>query len=210
MMRYKLPLIGFLFTLVGCTDNIDTLTREYRNTINESIDALMMITDERSAKRIQVLVLDNMSPRFKEIDRKLEIVVANRTKAEIVKDVFESDGFQLYLTDLTMNRQRLAVETTRLRDVFNKLKKVERDRLDEEGLFDEEPDMTKICPTLVELVDKEGKIDELRNQILQPKLLQKVANFPNMKVNNYDALFQKFLERRKKSFVSDNDVEIVH
>lgn len=196
MMKLKLLLLGSLFAMVGCTDTIDSITREYRNCINESVDALTVIKDDESARRMRVRVFNMLPHRFKDIDNKIKIVQTNRTKAEFIKETFESDGFQLYLTDLEVNRQRMGLEVTRLRNLVSQLVKRERQLLDEAGFPDQEVNLTELCPNLNKLVVEESMLDPLVQQLKEPRLLQIVSGFPSWKVNGYENMFAKFVERR--------------
>ena len=198
MTCYKWSLLGVLFTLVGCTDTIDSVTREYRNASNEAIDALTMVTDDASAHRMTIRVFTPMAERFKSIDNKLKIIETNRpTKLAFVKEVMESDGFQLYLTDLEVNRQRMSLEVARLRNLANDYIKKERQRLDDEGKLDEQVNVTTVCPNLAKLALEDSTLSVLREQLVRPQLLEKVNNFPNWNVTGYDVIYSKFKERRK-------------
>src|SRR5205085_11426354 len=76
--RSRLILIGLLFLVVGCTDNIDSVTREYRAVNNEAIDALMMITTEAKAREMTIRVFKPLLKRYEGINNKLKIVKSNR------------------------------------------------------------------------------------------------------------------------------------
>src|SRR5207253_7776082 len=93
MMRFRLLLLGLVFGAVGCTDSIDTVTREYRALNNEAIDALTMITTEAKAQEMTIRVFKPMRDKYMAIDKKLTIVKSNRDKPEFAKEVLESDGF---------------------------------------------------------------------------------------------------------------------
>jgi hypothetical protein len=199
MNRYHLIFVGMVFLLVGCTDNIDSITREYRNQNNEAIDALMMISDDASAARMTHRVFKPMQFRYKDIDNKLHIVKVNRSKKELVKEVLESDGFQIYLNELDMNRMRMSMEMARIRDVMNQYGKEERVRLDEEGKFNEEINYKQICPNIHDVL-LGSELESLKQNLTQPKLIEIFAQFPQMKVDIYPNLYSKFLERRKTTF----------
>src|SRR5258708_6294163 len=115
MMRFRLLVLGLVLVSAGCTDSIDTVTREFRALNNEAIDALMMITTEAQAKRMTVRVFRPMSEKYQAINKKLTIVRANRDKAEFAKEMLESDSFHIYLTDLQLNGARRDLEIQRLK-----------------------------------------------------------------------------------------------
>ncbi len=196
-MKPKLLLVVLIFSTVGCTDTIDTVTREYRNTNNEVIDALMMVTDEATASRIKIRVVDPSLFRYQGIDARLNIVRSNRTKKEFVKETFESDGFQLYLTDLEVNRQRLGLEIARLRNVADGYAKEKRKELDDQGLFDQPVNIAQICPDLFKLVYVEGTLKPVAEQLTQPKLLEMVAQFGDWKVEDFGKMLDAFRAKRK-------------
>jgi len=197
-MKTKLLPLGLLFFAVGCTDTFDTICREYRNTNNEAIDALTMVTDNDSAKRYTMRIFGPMMHRYKDIDTKVKIIEVNRTKSDFVKELFESDGFQLYIADLEVNRQRMALEVTRLRYLLKQYGDKERDRLDAEGERNKEVNLAVVCKELYDLVEIESNLEPLRNQLTKPKLFDMMAQFPNWKVKNYEILYGKFIEKRKQ------------
>ena len=51
MKKRCLLVLCLVAGLSGCTDTIDSVTREYRNANNEAIDAMMMVTSEARAGR---------------------------------------------------------------------------------------------------------------------------------------------------------------
>jgi hypothetical protein len=199
MNRYHLLFAPLVFALAGCVDTIDTLTREYRNQNNEAIDALMMVSDDASAARMTHRVFKPMAARYKNIDEKVNILKVNRVKKELVKEVYESDGFQIYLTEIDMNKMRLSMEMARIRDVMNQYGKEERARLDDEGKFNEEVNYKEICPNIHALLTG-SELESLKQNLTQPKLLDLVREFPQWKVDIYPVLYSKFLERRKTTF----------
>ena len=186
MIRRCLLILGLLLLLTGCTDSIDSVTRELRNMNNEVIDAMMMVTNETQAHRMNARVFKPMRERYGEIERKLKIVNANRLKKEFAKEVLESDGMQVYLTDLAVNRQRFALEMTRLRNLHKQI------------LDDADPQQPpqKICPVLHEMMTKEGFFDPVQKQLYAPTLVKMMHDFPTWKLQGYDEMWVKFAERR--------------
>lgn len=181
MKPYHLLVVAMLFCLVGCTDTIDTLTREYRNASNELIDAMMMITDEPSAKSYTQRVIKPSTARYKEIDNKLKIVRANRTKKEFVEEVLDSTGFQLFLADNEVNWLRFQKEKKRLLH----LKK----------LYDQKGES---CQALAALADG-NEMDTLKQQLEQPQLWEMAKQFKDWKVDTFEAKMKEF-EKRRETF----------
>ncbi len=180
MMR---PHLGFaVLTLVtaGCVDTVDTVAREYRNSNNEVIDAMMVITTESQADGMTARIFKPMNDRYDAIDRKLTILITNRTKKEIVNEVYESEGVHMYLVELEINRQRYALEMTRLRNLHRQL-----------------VDAHQECPKLDEIVNKEDTLKKLRDQLNNPEFMKLMNQFGTYKVENYPAILAKFNERRK-------------
>jgi hypothetical protein len=205
-MKPKLLLVILIFTMVGCTDTIDSVCREYRNTNNEIIDALMMVTDEDSADRMKKRVIDPAVFRYRDIDARLTIVRSNRTKKEFVKETLESDGFQLYLTDLEVNRQRLSLEICRLRNLAEGYEKEERKKLNDP----EQPvNLASVCPTLHKFVYMEGTLQPVMEQLKQPKLLDMVAQFGDWKVEGLGEMLKAFNAKREKSFQVKQKIDLV-
>jgi hypothetical protein len=191
MMKYKLPLLALVFVAAGCTDDVDSVAREYRATTNEAIDALMMVTSEASAHRMTERVLKPMQKRYENIDKKLGLVIYNRTKAEFVKEVLESDGVHIYLTDLEVNKGRLDLEMKRLKH-----------------LYDAEIEAGEVCPKLGELVTKDGILNPLNKNLKESDLQRRMKEFPNWKVASYNELLAKHMERRK-TFLPKRDIKLV-
>lgn len=191
MMKYKLTLLALICVAAGCTDDVDSVVREYRATTNEAIDALMMVTSEAAADRMTVRVLKPMQKRYENIDKKLGLVKYNRTKAEFVKEVLESDGVHIYLTDLMVNHGRLDLEMKRLKH-----------------LYKAEIDAGEVCPKLEELVkDKSSILEPLKKNLEDPELRRMMKEFPNWKVASYNELLTKFTERHK-TFLPKRDVKL--
>ena len=199
MIRRCLLILGLLLLLTGCTDSIDSVTRELRNMNNEVIDAMMMVTNETQASRMNVRVFKPMRDRYGEIERKLKIVNANRLKKEFAKEVLESDGMQVYLTDLAVNRQRFALEMTRLRNLYKQI-------LDDAA--DPQQPPQKICPVLHELMTKEGFFDPVQKQLYAPTLVKMMNDFPTWKLEGYDEMWAKFAKRRL-AFLPPRDIALV-
>ena len=190
MKKSKGVLLLLVLTLTGCTDNVETVTREYRAATNEGIDAMTMITTDAQAGRMITLVFKPLSKRYEVIDRKLFIVQSNRTKAEMAKEMLESDGLQIYLTDLQVNRQRYSLEITRLRNLYKQY--LDKEREAKGG----EVKPQDVCPNLHDVLFKNDTLDVLRKQMTSPELVTLMTGFPQAKLKDYDAMYVKFLERR--------------
>jgi hypothetical protein len=182
MKPYHLPVVAMLFCLVGCTDTIDTLTREYRNATNELVDALMMITDEASAKSYTNRVIKPSTARYKEIDNKLTIVRANRTKKEFVEEVLDSNGFLLFQADRMLNQERLALEKKRLLHL--------KRQYQQKG---------EQCPSIASLAVG-AELDTLKQQLEQPKLIDMFNQFKDWKVDTFQDKIGKYNDKWEKVF----------
>src|ERR1041385_2718370 len=148
MMRCRLSVVFLLLVLTGCTDTIDSVTREYRNGLNEGIDAMMMITDEKSAAVMRSRVFNHLPTRFKSIDEHLNTVKDNRaTNLIFATEMLESDGFQLYFTETRINADRFWVELERIEHVAGLY--VKKKREEENDFASSDDDMRKkACPML--------------------------------------------------------------
>jgi hypothetical protein len=136
-----------LFLLTGCTETIDSVSREYRNATNEGIDALMMITDDRSAEIMRSRVFVHLSSRFKTIDEHFQVVKDNRSNIDFIKEMLESDGFQMYFTESTVNAERFWMEVQRIENVADIYIKKKRDA-DNDFASSADEVRQKACPNL--------------------------------------------------------------
>jgi|ERR1043165_6330095 hypothetical protein len=184
MMKRNMVFLCLALLLAGCTDTIDTTTREYRNTTNEAIDAMMMITNNTQAKNMKIRIFKPLIDRYAGTDKRVDAVKGNRSKKEFVKEVFESDSLHIYLTELPINRQRFTLELTRLRTLQKKL--IEED---------------KECTDLTELLTIDSYLGPLRKHLQNPKIVEMMQEFPGlMKTEKeYPAMFDQF-EKKRKSF----------
>ena len=214
MMRLRLLVVGLVLVSAGCTDSVETVTREYRAMNNEAIDALMMITTEAQAKYMTNRVFKRMGDRYGKIDYKLRIVKSNREKSEYAKEMLESDGFHIYLTDLQVNNQRLGLEINRLRNLRDQYVERERELLIAEG--DADPgiiDPRKVCPWIEDLLPPPGQtssqtLKPLYDQLTKPEMVQQLIQFPRDKVKDFPVMFLKFAERRKV-FEPKRDIRLI-
>jgi len=206
MIKRVLLLLALLLGAVGCTDTPDSLAREYRNTTNEGLDAMMMVTSDRQAYRMNVRVFSTLRDRYDALDKKLELVRSNRTKKEFITEIFASDGVNLYFSELEVNKQRYTLEITRLRHLYGQYMDRERKRLEDLGEDPEKANENDACPNLAKIMGK-GGLDSLRNQLTQPKLLQMVTQFGSWKVEEFTALHKKMMDRRGS--LNAVDVELV-
>jgi hypothetical protein len=152
-----------------------------------------------------------MKDRYGNIDRKLGIVKDNRGPTDFAKEVLESDGMQLYLSDLQMNVQRYGLEMTRLRNLHKQILDREREVLMESGDANPKIKPEEICPKLHALVTKKENLDVLEKQLLQPDLVKALATFPTAKGvgEPYDKAWVKFTERRV-TFLPQREIKLVH
>jgi hypothetical protein len=185
-MKRLLCLTILLLTATGCVDNIESLTREYRAATNEGIDALSMITSEAHAKRMSTRVFKPMTDRFQKLDKKLDIIKNNRTKVEMVEELFDSDGLHIFLSDLIVNRQRFALEIIRLRAL-------EKHLVDEAGAQD---NPRTACPALHDLLNMAEALKPLRRQLTDNEIYRLLDQLPAWKTKNYEEMYAKFEKRR--------------
>jgi hypothetical protein len=196
-MMIRNVLFLLILLLAGCVDTIDTVTREYRNTNNEAIDAMMMITSEAQAKRMTIRVFKPLTDRYKEIDKRLDAVQANRSKKEFVKEVCESNGTHLYLTELEVNRQRFSLEFIRLKHLMKAYVDRERELLIAGGDANPQINERELCPTLATMLTSDQSLGPVRAQLKSPKLLDVMSTFPSYKLQEYEKAFDVFLKKRE-------------
>src|SRR5205085_8117771 len=130
-----------------------------------------------------IRVFKPLQKRYEGINNKLKIVKSNREKFEYAKEVLESDGFHLYLSDLQVNGQRFALEILRLRNLRNQYVERERELLMAEGEAD--PgfiDPKRVCPWIHDLVEVQvggmgggggggDVLSSLRDNLTKPELI---------------------------------------
>jgi hypothetical protein len=194
------PALVLLF-LTGCTENMDSISRQLRNCNNEAIDAMMMVTSEKQAERMLTRVLKPLNERYKDIERKLESWEANRTGKEMVEDTFKSNGFYLYIAELEVNRQRFGLEKARLRKLYQQYLES----------ADNDPAVSPRdrYPNLYELVMTDRILKTIETQLRDPKLKLVVNRFPEFKnVENYRELYEKEFLKRKETIKADR-IELV-
>jgi hypothetical protein len=202
--RRVLLLPALTLLLTGCTDNMDSITRELRNCNNEAIDAMMMVTSEEQALRMTKRVLKPLQPRYSDIEEKLKSWESNRTKKEMVEETFKSNGFYLYIAELQVNKQRFGMEKARLRNLYKQYQKRKLDEMRAAG--DNDPVITnprEVCPNLYDLVVNDTVLKNIESQLRDPKLKQIVGRFPDLKVDNYRELFDQEFKKRRETIKSD-------
>ncbi|MBI1830284.1 MAG: hypothetical protein HYR84_02400, partial [Planctomycetes bacterium] len=203
-----LLLFGVLAS-AGCTDSVDSVCREYRAAINESIDALAMITTEAHAARMKIRVFAPMGKRFEDIGKRMDNVKSNRDKNEMATEMLTSDGLQIYITDLQVNRQRYGLEIVRLRNLYKQYMERERELLVNEGMNDPAIDGKAVCPVLHDLL-YEGALETLRSHLVKSPILGMMSQMQTWKkVKDYPGLYLKFSERRK-IFAPKRDIKLVN
>jgi hypothetical protein len=164
MMKAKWLLSLGIVALAGCTDTIDSICREYRNTDNEVIDALMMITTEEKAAEMNTRVFKGLKERYKRIDDKYKAWEINQeTNLELVKQILTSDGMHLYRAELAKNRKRFALEMQRL------------SKLRSQYLEDaEDGDLKRVAPTLEVMGNEAHALGPFAEQLSGPHLEKKI------------------------------------
>ncbi|MBM3996146.1 MAG: hypothetical protein FJ303_18645 [Planctomycetes bacterium] len=196
MKPVQVLLLLFVLAAAGCTDNVNSVCQEYRAAINESIDALTVITTEAQAERMKIRVFSHLQKRFEAIGKRLDNVKLNRDETEMAAETLTSDGFQLYLSDLQVNRQRYALEIVRLRNLYKQYMAREHELLLADGVNDPKIDGKELCPVLHELL-YEQSLDPVRDHLVKSPFLALLNQMPAGKAKNYAALYEKFAERRK-------------
>ena len=194
---------GFIIFLAGCTDTVDSLAREYRNTNNEGIDAMMMVTSDETARRMTIRVFKPLKDRYDNIDNRLKAVENNATTQDFVTETLQSNNVHLLLTELEINRQRYTLEMLRLRRLMDKLM---------EKKLAEDPNAKPIeaFPGLFEVVVKENTLTSLMTNIKTPKLVfEYMARFPDRKVKDYPALHDKFTKLRQSLTYTPPDIKLI-
>ena len=155
-----------ILLLAGCTDNIDSITREFRNCNNEAIDAMMMITNDEQAGRMTMRVLKPIGQRYQDIEFKLKAWQSNRnSNKETVEEIFNSNGFYLYMAELEVNRQRYGLEKARLRNLYKQLQNDKLEKMRAAG--DNDPvieDPRSACPNLFDLVMSDNILKNIESQ----------------------------------------------
>jgi hypothetical protein len=159
------PLAFFALFLAGCADTMDSLAREMRNANNEAIDALMLITDADQAKRVETRVLKPLAERYQNIDGRLDVWAANRTKKDRAAEIQASAGYDLFMAELPTNKKRFDLEQARLRDLYEKSVKKARD----DGIDDAQAGAR--LASLKMLATQNG-LDFINKQLSEPKLGQ--------------------------------------
>jgi hypothetical protein len=199
--KRNLLVLALVLALTGCTDTMDSITRELRNANNESIDALMMVTSEQQAYRMNTRVLKPLNERYSNIEYKLKAWESNRdSKKEIVEQTFNSNGFYLYIAELEVNKVRYTFEKTRLRNLYKQYQERKLEEMRVAG--DNNPIITDprgVCPELHDLIVTEAVLKNIETQLKEPKLKQMVSRFPSWEksVPNYPELHRMFLEKSK-------------
>jgi len=147
----------------GCSDNPDTLAREYRNLNNEAIDALMLTTSERRARLANEKIFGRYQERLQEIDRRFGIWETNADEKLMTIDVLSSESVITLIAENKTNQDRLAAETTRLSKLLRDMTEQEAARRRELG---ENPavDTKEVWPNLHELVYS-GRTKALNEQL---------------------------------------------
>jgi hypothetical protein len=185
-----------VLALAGCTESPDSIALEYRNTLNEGIDAMMMATSDARAGYMISRVIKPMGDRFRATDRKLLIYETNSpTMKDFATAMMDSDGVHIYLTEMYYNRERLSMEITRIRNLIRQ--HVEREaELTGQSADDINPQ--QVCPKLVEIVS-DTVIGPMRDHMKNPPLLEKLTGLRSneKKIGNYADLYEKFLKKRK-------------
>ncbi|MSU80036.1 MAG: hypothetical protein EXS16_18340 [Gemmataceae bacterium] len=205
MIKIKAIVIsGFILFLTGCTDTVDSISREYRNTNNEGIDAMMMITSDETARRMNIRVFRPLKERYDNIDNRLKALHNNSTNHDFVTACLESTNVHLFLTELEINRQRYTLEMMRLRRLTENLM---------EKKLAENPDakIEEVLPGLTEIVIRESALMPLNTNIKTPKLIfEYMTNFGRARnVKKYDKLHEEFVKMRQSLTFAPPDIKLI-
>jgi type I site-specific restriction-modification system R (restriction) subunit len=120
-MRHYFP-FAIVILCAGCRDSADMLSRDFRNLNNEAIDALMMITDESSAKTMLERVIKQYPKKLQLVDDRCKNWKQNNEKDDYGSQIWTSDSVAILIVETEMNKQRLALEEARLAKLLKQLK----------------------------------------------------------------------------------------
>jgi hypothetical protein len=198
-MKARFLLVTILLGLLtGCTDTADSLAREYRNQINEGLDAMMLVTDNHTAQRMTVRVFKPMDARFKEIDRRLEIVKSNRTTKGFVVEFCESDSVAMYVAEVFANRKRFSQEMSRLKTLTKKTIEQEKEAHEKSGSQDPW-DPSKACPDLQKVANEASTLSALEEQLNKtPKIFGFLDGFKTAKLEGIEGILKDHQRRVEK------------
>jgi len=150
-MNRKLLLLPLVLTLVGCSDSATSLSRDYRNLNNEVLDALMMVTNETSAKWATDKIVKPYADRKGNIDKREQTWELNTDDREVCKDVMSSESVAMLFAEHLTNKKRLQLETARLKKLLEANVSRETERLRQGGDPNPVVDPRKHWPTLNDL-----------------------------------------------------------
>jgi len=119
------------------------------------------------------LVIAPQVGRFKEIENHLQTVKDNRSNLDFVKEVLESDGFQVYFIEVKMNAVRLRTEIARIERIAATYVKKKRDEANDQDSTDEKyshpgvPMLNKFCRSLDDIKNDSApsELQTLYNQL---------------------------------------------
>ncbi len=113
----KIGLAFCIVVTVGCREDANSLSREWRNINNEYIDSLMVTVDDSSAKNALLKFVNDYDKKVKIVEYRLGIWIQNMEKEVVVESVLGSDSFAVYLAECKTNLDRLDLELERLKKV---------------------------------------------------------------------------------------------
>lgn len=165
-MRRVLGALMLIGCGAGCRDTADVLSRDYRNLHNEAVDCLMMITGEPQAKAVKARVLDQFGTRIKSVTDRTKNWKQNAEKTDYGSQLLTSDSVVILMLENEMNRERLQLESARLKKLLEDLVAAETARRRQAG--DNNPVNTKLeWPTLSDLVESREAIEQVKAQLEQ-------------------------------------------
>jgi hypothetical protein len=107
-------LLPIVFFLAGCGDTVDSLSQAYRNINNEVVDALMMVTDEPSARVANEKIVSTYAERIATLEARIGELKLNLGAHRFRDEFIRSESGVILLSEQKFNRARLALELDRL------------------------------------------------------------------------------------------------
>jgi hypothetical protein len=162
-------IVGALLLLgvgAGCRDTAENLSRDYRNLINEAVDALMMVNSEAQAKMLTERVLKPYSTRIRGVNDRVKTWKQNAEKTDYGSQLFTSDSVVILMVENEMNQERLKLEHERIKKLVADMTKAEEETRRQAG--DANP-VTPVTtwPTLAALAEGKEGIEPIRNNLEQ-------------------------------------------
>jgi hypothetical protein len=161
----KWAMVALVLGLAGCsTDNARSLSRDYRNLINEAVDGLMMTTNETRALYVRAKIFKPFQERMSVIDKRCDTWAQNTEDKLVVEDLVQCESVMILLAEKAINRRRVELEINRLKNLL--AAKVQDETERRRAIGDANPvDPEKDWPNLNSLAKGEG-MNSLVNNLL--------------------------------------------